>query len=68
MYLYRYVLSCGTLLVKYSNCLFCVFLIAGRPLRDLRSKNIKTLPFPVDSGNGHYKPFIEVYGTTTKEV
>jgi hypothetical protein len=39
-----------------------------RPLRDPRSKEVKNLPFPVDAGNGHYKPFDEVYGTKTKDV
>ncbi|CAB4032728.1 Hypothetical predicted protein [Paramuricea clavata] len=32
-----------------------------------RSKEVKNLPFPVDAGNGHYKPFDEVYGTKTKD-
>ncbi|CAB3998966.1 Hypothetical predicted protein [Paramuricea clavata] len=41
--------------------------IASRPLRDKRSKDVSSLPFPVPAGDGHYRPFEEVYKTITEE-
>ncbi|XP_064646150.1 uncharacterized protein LOC135499336 [Lineus longissimus] len=38
-----------------------------RPLRDERSKEVGNLPFPVLAGDGHYRPFVDVYKTVTKE-